>query len=119
MVDQFGTPHTQALHVIERYRLIDYDAAKEALERGAKENASFVRNDSGVVPDLNSKAKHLQLQFTVEDEGAFTTPWSATVIYRPGLGAASPGEWPEAVCAENPHELSRQAALPTADHPDF
>jgi hypothetical protein len=119
MVDQFGTPHTQALHVIERYRLIDFDAAKEALERGAKENASFVRNDSGVMPDLNSKARHLQLQFTVEDEGAFTTPWSATVIYRPGLGAASPGEWPEAVCAENPHELSRHAALPTADNPDF
>ena len=119
MVDQFGTPHTQALHVIERYRLIDYEAAKEALERGAKENASFVRNDSGVIVDLNSKAKHLQLQFTVEDEGAFTTPWSATVIYRPGLGAASPGEWPEAVCAENPHELSRQAAVPTADNPDF
>jgi hypothetical protein len=43
MVDQFGTPHTQALHVIERYRRIDYEAAKEALERGAKENASFVR----------------------------------------------------------------------------
>jgi hypothetical protein len=119
MIDQFGTPHTQALHVIERYRLIDYEPAKEALERGAKENASFVRNDSGVMPDLNSRAKHLQLQFTVEDEGAFTTPWSATVIYRPGLGAASPGEWPEAVCAENPHELSRHAALPTADKPDF
>ena len=82
---------------------------------GAKENASFVRNDSGVVADLNSRANHLQLQFTVEDEGAFTTPWSATVIYRPGLGVAFPGEWPEAVCAENPHQLSRQAALPTAD----
>ena len=49
MVDQFGTPHTQALHVIERYRLIDYEVAKEALERGAKENASFVRNDSGLI----------------------------------------------------------------------
>ena len=64
MVDQFGAPHTQALHVIERYRLIDYEAAKEALERGAKENASFVKNDSVVMVDLNSKAKHLQLQFT-------------------------------------------------------
>ena len=30
MVDHFGTPHTEALHVIERYRLIDYEAAKEA-----------------------------------------------------------------------------------------
>jgi len=119
MVDQFGTPHTPALHVVERYRLIDYQAAKEALERGAKENASFVRNDSGVVVDLNSKAKHLQLEFTVEDEGVFTTPWSATVIYRPGLGVGPFGAWPEAVCAENPHELSRQAAVPTADKPDF
>jgi hypothetical protein len=119
MVDQFGTPHTEALHVVERYRLIDFEAAKEAMERGAKENANFVRNDSGVVPDLNSKAKHLQLAFTVEDEGAFTTPWSATVIYRPGLSAWLSNEWPEAVCAENPHELSRQAAVPTADKPDF
>ena len=29
MVDQFGTPYTTALHVVERYRLIDYEAAKE------------------------------------------------------------------------------------------
>jgi hypothetical protein len=119
MIDQFGTPYTEALHVVERYRLIDYDAAIKALERGAKENANFVRNDSGVIPDLNSKAKHLELQFTVEDEGAFTTPWSATVIYRPGMSAGFTSEWPEAVCAENPHEISRQAAVPTADKPDF
>jgi hypothetical protein len=30
MVDMFGTPHTEALHVVEQYRLIDYEAAKEA-----------------------------------------------------------------------------------------
>ena len=120
MVDQFGTPHTDKLHVVERYRLIDYETAKQALERGAKENASFLRNDSGVIPDLNAKGKHLQLEFTVEDPGAFTTPWSATVIYRPG--SECPGrraKLPEAVCAENPHELTRQAAVPTADKPDF
>ena len=119
MVDQFGTPHTQALHVIENYRLIDYEAANQALERGAKENASFVNNDSGVVADLNAKGKHLQLEFTVEDAGAFTTPWSATVIYRPGVNVASSSEFPEAVCAENPHELARQAAVPIADKSDF
>jgi hypothetical protein len=119
MVDQFGTPHTEALHVIERYRLIDYETAKPLLERGAKENASFVNNDSGVVADLNSRAKHMELDFTVEDEGAFTTPWSSTVIYRPGMNVASSGEFPEAVCAENPHELARQAAVPTAVKPDF
>ncbi|MGH6816849.1 MAG: hypothetical protein ACREC6_14215, partial [Hyphomicrobiaceae bacterium] len=74
MVDQFGTPHTDKLHVVERYRLVDYETAKQAFERGAKENASFVRNDSGVVVDLNDKGKHLLLEFTVEDPGAFTTP---------------------------------------------
>src|SRR6202049_82337 len=38
MIDMYGTPHTQALHVVERYRLLDYEAAKEAEERGEKEN---------------------------------------------------------------------------------
>jgi hypothetical protein len=33
MVDMYGTPYTQALHVIERYRLLDYEAAKEGLEQ--------------------------------------------------------------------------------------
>ena len=119
MVDQFGTPHTDALHVIERYRLIDYDTAMQALERGAKENASFLGNDSGVMVDLNDKGKHLQLDFTVEDPGAFTTPWSATVIYRPGMSVGGRPQMPEAVCAENPHEVTRQAAVPSADKPDF
>ncbi len=119
MVDQFGTPHTDKLHVVERYRLIDYETANQALERGAKENASFVRNDSGVNPDFNARGKHLQLDFTVEDPGAFTTPWSATVIYRPGRNVRGTPQMPEAVCAENPHELTRQAAVPSADKPDF
>ncbi len=34
MIDVFGTPHTPALHVVERYRLIDYETAIEAQERG-------------------------------------------------------------------------------------
>jgi hypothetical protein len=37
MIDLFGTPYTEKLHVVERYRLIDYEAAKEGLERDAKE----------------------------------------------------------------------------------
>ena len=40
MVDVYGTPHSPALHVVERYRLLDYQAAKEAEERGEKEKAS-------------------------------------------------------------------------------
>src|SRR5258708_33272616 len=38
MVDFYGTPYTQALHVVERYGLIDYAAAKEGLQRDAREN---------------------------------------------------------------------------------
>ena len=119
MVDQFGTPHTDKLHLVERYRLIDYDAANRILERGAKENATTLRNDSGVNPDLNNRGKNLELDFTVEDEGAFTTPWSSTIIYRPGIGRGTSTEFPEDVCAENPNEMTRQAALPVADRPDF
>src|ERR1700674_1733574 len=42
-VDQYGTPFTQALHVVERYRLIDYEAAREAWERGGRET---IRGDA-------------------------------------------------------------------------
>ena len=67
MVDHFGTPHTEALHVVERYRLLDYEAAKEAQERGEKEN----RRVPQWAVDPNYKGKGFQLQFMVEDEGVF------------------------------------------------
>jgi len=57
----------------------------------------------------------LQLQFTVEDEGVFTMPWSATITYRRGLN-----EQQEFVCGENRREAwqsVRQA--PEAAKPDF
>jgi hypothetical protein len=38
MVDLFGTPYTVKLHVVERYRLLGYEAVKGDLERAAKEN---------------------------------------------------------------------------------
>ena len=38
MIDLYGTPYTEKLHVVERYRLLDYVDAKEGLERDAKEN---------------------------------------------------------------------------------
>jgi hypothetical protein len=67
-------------------------------------------------PDPNYKGKALQLQFTVEDKGVFTTVWSATKTYRRVFR-----EWPENVCAENPHKYGteKDAAVPTADKPDF
>jgi hypothetical protein len=41
MLDMYGTPYSEALHVVERYRLLDYDAAKEGLEPDAKENQRY------------------------------------------------------------------------------
>jgi hypothetical protein len=109
MVDWYGTPHSEALHVVERYRLIDYEAAKEG----------FARRPAGAVlaqvMNPNSRGKSLQLQFTVEDEGVFTTPWTATMTY--GFG---PPDWAEQVCAENLQWYSgKDAKVPRADKPDF
>jgi hypothetical protein len=116
-VDQYGTPFTQTLHVVERYRLIDYEAAKAAWERGGKENS---RGGGGIgegwAPNPTYKGKALHLQFTVEDKGVFTAAWSATKTYRRVFR-----DWPEQVCAENPHKYGteKDAAVPTADKPDF
>ncbi len=38
MVDTFGTPYSETLHVVERYRLIDYDDAEAAAKRSEREN---------------------------------------------------------------------------------
>jgi hypothetical protein len=108
MLDLFGTPYTEKLHVVERYRLLDPAAAKDGLERSAKENMRF--------GNLDNAGKYLQLYLTVEDEGVFTTPWSVTITY--GL---SSGEFEEVVCAENRHEYyyNKYSDVPTADKPDF
>jgi len=108
MVDWYGTPHTEALHVIERYRLIDYETAKDGWERDEKENFRFG-------PPPNYRGKYLRLEFTVEDAGVFTTPWRATMTY--GRDAA---EWPEVVCAESIlFSAGKDEAVPHADRPDF
>ena len=77
MLDMYGTPYTRALHVVERYRLLDYEAAREGLERNAKEY-SMIPNTS-MQRDGAYRGKYLQLLFTVEDPGVFTMPWSATI----------------------------------------
>lgn len=115
-IDQYATPFTKALHVVERYRLIDYEDAKEAWRRGGRENIRGGAVNEGWAPDPNDKGKALQLQFTVEDAGAFTTPWSGTKTYRRSFR-----DWPERSCAENPYKYGteKDAAVPTAVTPDF
>jgi hypothetical protein len=117
MADMYGTPYSGAMHVIERYRLIEYEEAKPAIARNDKENIRFPRGVGSLDFDRNYAGKHLQLTFTVEDEGVFTMPWSATITYARPLG-----EWEEHVCAENTLEFTSdgtQAAVPTANKPDF
>jgi hypothetical protein len=114
MVDMFGTPHTPALHVVERYRLIDPEAAKKRWN--ANENLRTPGSDDGVEVDPGYPGKALELQFTVEDEGVFTMPWSGIITYRRALD-----ETIELVCAENTHEYyaSRDTSVPRAEKPDF
>jgi hypothetical protein len=112
-----GAPYSEALHVIERYRLIDGEAAKEFSERAEKENG-FIPADSstgdGVGVDPNYQGKGLQVEITVDDKGTFTAPWSALVTYR-----RASGDWFEMICAENIREFGTGRMPPQADKPAF
>ncbi len=117
MLDRFGTPYSEALHVVERYRLIDYEAAKAAEDLAEKE---WMRVGDNI--DRSYRGKGVQLEFTVEDPGVFTMSWSATITY---LRAARTG-WEERICAENvghyyeaQYYSDKDAHIPTADKPDF
>jgi hypothetical protein len=115
MIDRYGTPRSEALHVVERYRLVDYEIAREAAERHQKQDGpAGLGGNVAVDPDYRGKG--LQLQFTVEDPKVFTMPWSANVTYR-----RIKGSWTEQICAENIFEYysGKATAIPTADKPDF
>jgi hypothetical protein len=120
-LDLYGTPYTKALRVVERYRLLDYNATKEALERVASKNWRTPPFRIGPDVDRDYKGNGLQLEFTVEDEGVFTSPWSATITYRRGINSQGADRLEESVCAENPHEYDagKDTAVPTATKPDF
>ena len=108
MVDIFGTPYSEALHLIERYRLIGGEAASKAVPTRPTPFGNEI--------DPDTRKDGLQVEFTVEDKDTFTMPWSARVTYRPLLG-----EWKEVVCAENNDIYSTYAAgrFLHADRSDF
>jgi hypothetical protein len=115
MADRFGAPQSKALHLIERYRLIDYADAKEAQDRYEKQEGR-IGGAVGAMPLDPVPGKGLQLQFTVEDPNVFTTKWTAQVTYhRTRLG------WEEQVCAEAFHEYyaDKDTEIPQARKPDF
>jgi hypothetical protein len=115
MVDRYGTPQSPALHLVERYRLIDVAQAKAAQERHEK-RAGRVGGPPGAVPLDPGYGKGLQLQYTVEDPNVFTMPWSAQVTYR-----RTTLPWQEQICAENIVEYypGMNTGVPRADIPDF
>jgi len=114
VTDRFGTPQSEAMHVVERYRLIDAREARAAADLHEKIDG---RLGAGRTTDPAPGTKGLQLQLTIEDPKYFTSPWFAQVTYQ-----RSPQEWQEQVCAENFHEYygeNHDTAIPQATKPDF
>ena len=111
VLDRYGTPHSDQLHLVERYRLIDGETAKDAAEAN---EIRYGRTGERLV-DFSYKGNGLQAQFTVEDPKVFTAPWSALVTWR----RAQP--WEERVCAENLRDPygNVDPSVPHADRPDF
>ena len=85
-VDNYRTPHTDKLHVVERFKLIE----------------------SGNV---------MEILISIDDPGAFTTPWSAIQRFR----RREPGTMTENPCAENNPNYFNYDPVPKphADTPDF
>ena len=124
VVDRYGTPHSDAMHVVERFRLIDGKASLDATmaHRRLFTKAPIPKFDAyGGALDLNPADKGLQVSMTVDDPKMFTQPWNALVTYRPFTN------WPEMVCADPP-SLTNTTLLdvgagprdvPVANKPDF
>ena len=90
MIDRFGTPFSSALHVVERYRLIDGAMARD-LQR--KHESTFfgaggsspLTNEYGrgdIDPDTTKPG--LQVEITVDDPATFT--WGSCARIALGLG---------------------------------
>jgi hypothetical protein len=114
--DRIGTPQSELMHVVERYRLIDGARAKADMDAFEKTDGVIGGRppDGYLNPDLNLKG--LRLEITMEDPKVFTQPLTGVVTYRPmTIG------WREAVCADNPveHYKGEWVGLPKAEHPDF
>jgi hypothetical protein len=84
-VDSYNTPHTDQIHVVERFKVIE-------------------------------GGKTLEVNFTVDDPGAFNMPWSAGKRWRRVKARLE-----EEVCSENNATYFNYdiEPLPQADKPDF
>jgi hypothetical protein len=103
-VDRHGTPVTEGLHVVERYRLVDHEVQERPV--------GGVNQGNAALDTLDMKGKTLELSFTVEDPAIFHKPWSSVVGYKPDRRTTR-----EVVCAENNRAYAD--LLPVASIPDF
>jgi hypothetical protein len=115
-VDRFGTPQSEAMHVVERYRLIDGAVAKAQIDKYEASEGTVGGGMRVANYDPDTKLKGLQLEITMEDREVFVAPLSARVTYRPVTST-----WQESVCADNPmeHYPGEWIGLPRAAVPDF
>ena len=106
-VDRYGTPHSEALHVVERYQLIDPNSTNAE----AKENLAGFRGAGDGVIDRNYKGRALRIDFRVDDPKTFNSEWSGTVVFR-----RAKGEWIEDVCPDAVHDYitGKDENVPTA-----
>jgi len=116
MIDRFGTPYSDAMHLIEKFRLIDRELANTVMARNERENGRIPPDGGGGDVDPHDTGKALQISFTVEDTKSFTQPWSATVTYRRNIAP-----WQERPCAENLHNygVAPDPQIPVARTVDF
>jgi hypothetical protein len=115
VVDRFGTPQSEAMHVVERYRLINADEARAAQERH-EQTAGRTGGREGNWPFDPDEKRGLQIQVTVDDPNIYTRPWSGNLTYRRTVLP-----WEERACAENNSDVLHQGFehVPTAERPDF
>jgi hypothetical protein len=115
-VDRFGTPQSESMHVVERYRLIDGPLAKAQIDKYETSEGTVGGGNrvAGYHPDTSLKG--LQLEVTLDDPKVFTAPLTARVTYRRLIS-----DWQESVCADNPveHYKDEWIGLPKADRSDF
>lgn len=115
MVDRFGTPQSNAMHVVERYRLIDDETARAAQERH-EQTAGRLGGKNGNTSFVSGAKKALQIQATIDDPNTYTAPWSGIVTYRLTV---EPFE--ERICAESASQGRHEGIEhpPTAATVDF
>src|SRR5205085_11798385 len=77
MVDRYGSPVSDALPIVERYRLVNGAVAKQAQERYEKSEGRL--NAAPRLLDDDTAKPGLQVFLVVEDPKVFTTPWSGYV----------------------------------------